>query len=251
MSDSLDPWIEGYLEYTRDVKKLAKRSVVDKRCTLKKVTEKMARIRPGIPLWKLTLQDYVQWVNMEREDGTSEFTIQKDLSHLRGLIDYAWRAGKTDRNVLDGFYPKDATMHKEPPSLTLEEAEGMVHAYSRKTKKERRDRMVILLLYGCGLRTMELRELNVTDVDVERQEIEVFEGKGGKGRRIPVAEMVWGELMGYLVDRGGKRGPDCKGGSASVRTIERCDAEDASAHVCVALDGCRCRHQRDLGADGA
>ena len=221
MSEKLDPWIEGYLEYARDVKKLAKRSIVDKRCSLKKVSEKMAAIRSDVPLWKWSLEDYVNWINVEREEGTSEFTIQKDMSHVRVLIDYAWRAGKTNRNVLDGFYLKDATVRKEPPSLTLEEAEGMVNAYSRKTKKERRNRMVILLLYGCGLRTMELRKLNVTDVDLERQEIEVYQGKGGKGRRLPVPEMVWGELMGYMVDRGGKRGPMFKTEVKKVRILDR------------------------------
>ena len=60
----------------------------------------------------------------------------------------------------------------------------------------------------------------MTDVDMERQEVEVYQGKGAKGRRIPVPEMVWGELMGYLVDRGGKRGPMFKTEVKKVRITD-------------------------------
>jgi integrase/recombinase XerD len=67
--------------------------------------------------------------------------------------------------------------------------------------------MVILLLYGCGLRTGELSHLDVSDVNIEREEILVRHGKGDRDRVLPVAGGVWTELMAYLADRGGKRGP--------------------------------------------
>ena len=78
---------------------------------------------------------------------------------------------------------------------------------SRRTALERRDRLVVLLLYGCGLRTAELCSLNVQHVDIERREIVVTKGKGNKQRTIPVPGAVWTELLAYLTERGGKRGP--------------------------------------------
>jgi site-specific recombinase XerD len=91
--------------------------------------------------------------------------------------------------------------------LTLEEAERMVHACARQTAKERRRRLVVLLLYGCGLRTAEFCALDVGDVNVERQEIFVRHGKGDRQRTVPVPASVWTELLAYLIERGGKRGP--------------------------------------------
>jgi integrase/recombinase XerD len=109
--------------------------------------------------------------------------------------------------VLDGFSLQDSMRKTPPRSLTLEEARRLVAACPRGTPRERRGRIIVLLLYGCGLRVSELRYLDVPDVDVERQEIFVRRGKGGRQRTIPVPSAVWTELLAYLTERGGKRGP--------------------------------------------
>ncbi len=46
--------------------------------------------------------------------------------------------------------------------------------------------LMAALLYGTGMRLMECLRLRVKDVDFERQEIVVREGKGGKDRRVPL-----------------------------------------------------------------
>ncbi len=204
----LDAWIEGYLSYLRDVRRMSPRTVVDVRCTLKKVSGFMAQARPGTPLWKLTLDDYLHWLNEARAAGRSERALAKELSHLRGLLDYAWRSGRADRNALDGFSLQDSLRRQaEPRSLTLDEAQRLVHACPRESAVQRRSRLVVLLLYGCGLRTSELRQLDVQDVNVERQEIFIQHGKGDRQRTIPVPASVWTELLAYLHERGGTRGP--------------------------------------------
>ena len=202
----LDPWIEGYLDYLKGVRRLAPRGLVDKRCTLKKVGEVMARLRPGKALWQLAQVDYIQWVNHQREAGYSTASIAKDLSHLRGLLDYAWRSGRSTCNVLDGFHLQDGPKPRVPRSLSLEQARRLVNACGSKTALQRRDRLIILLLYGCGLRTGELHALNLTDVDLERQEVVVRKGKGDRARRIPVADAVWTPLLAYLAERRGRFG---------------------------------------------
>ncbi len=203
----LDEWLAGYLSYMRDVRRMSPRTIIDVRCTLKKVSGFMQGARAGTPLWKLALQDYLHWLNEAREGGQSENSLAKELSHLRGMLDYAWRSGRADRNVLDGFSLQDNLRKAEPRSLTLQEAERLVHACPRQTAEQRRRRLVILLLYGCGLRTAELGGLDVVDVTVERQEILVKHGKGGRQRTIPLPAAVWTELLAYLTEAGRKRGP--------------------------------------------
>jgi site-specific recombinase XerD len=202
----LDPQIEGYLRFLEDVKRLAHRSVVDARCTLKKVCTYMAASKGGAPLWKAKFEDFLDWLNHERDQARSPTVLAKDLCHLRGLLDYAWRSGRADRNVLDGFTIQDSLRPEEPRSLTLDEARRIVSAFGRNNRQERRKRLIVLLLYGCGLRTFELRGLDVSDVDVERQELFVRHGKGDRERRVPVPGAVWTELLAYLVERRGKRG---------------------------------------------
>jgi integrase/recombinase XerD len=202
----LDPLIEGYLDYQKTVRRLAHRSIVDMRCTLKRAVTELEQQRPSVPLWKLTLEDYLGWLNQQREEGYSAQSLNKEISHLRGLLEYAWRSGRSDRNVLDGFSLQDSVRVKVPKFLSIEEARRLVEAWPSHTRLERRNRLVILLLYGCGLRTMELCQLDISDVDLERQEIVVRHGKGDRARRIPVPDSVWTVLLAFLAERKGRRG---------------------------------------------
>jgi integrase/recombinase XerD len=202
----LDPLIEGYLDYQLKVRRLAHRSIVDMKCTLKRAVAALEQMRPSVPLWKLTLEDYMTWVNQQREAGYSPQSLNKDLSHLRGLLEYAWRSGRADRNVLDGFSLQDSLRVVVPKFLSIEEARRLVEACPSHTRLERRNRLVILLLYGCGLRTSELCQLDVADADLERQEIVIRHGKGDRARRLPVPDAVWTVLLAFLTERKGRRG---------------------------------------------
>lgn len=227
MRPILDPWIEGYLDYQLKVRRLRARSVVDMRCTLRRTVLMMDEIRPGVPLWKVTLEDYLQWVNRKREAGYSTGSINKDLSHLRGLLDYTWRSGRSDRNVLDGLTLEDEPRLQAPKHLSVEEARQLMEACPGGSRAQRRDRLILLLLYGCGLRTGELCQLDVGDVDLERQEIEVRQGKGDRARRLPVPEAVWTVLLAYLAERPGRRG-------ALMRTLAKGARVDAG-EVCAVV----------------
>ena len=202
----LDAMTEGYLDYLQDVSRKAPGTIRDVRCTLGKVIRQMDERHPGVAIWKLKLEDYVHWINEQRACGATQPSLCKYLSHVRGLLDYAWRSGKCDRNVLDGFALMDDQHRRPPAAMTEEEARRLVQACSMKSKADRRERLIVLLLYGCGLRTDELCRLNLEDVNRERQELTVWKGKGDRQRVIPIPQGVFVELLAYLGDRGGKRG---------------------------------------------
>jgi integrase/recombinase XerD len=199
---ALEPVIEGYLRYLSEVGRLRARTVTDVRCTLKRAVAGLDRLRPGVPLWQVRLQDYFHWIEAARAEGRATRSLAKDLSHVRGLLEYAWRSGRTDRNVLDGFRLQDATVRSEPRSLTLEEAEQLVRGSPSANAAERRERLMILLLYGCGLRTSELCALDVADVNRERQELHVLKTKGDRPRVVPIPQGLYTELLAYLLERG-------------------------------------------------
>jgi integrase/recombinase XerD len=201
-----DALIEGYLAYKQDVARLAPGTVRDIRCSLARVVRTMRRVSSDVPLWQLRLEDYLRYVEEERRAQASPTCIAKYITHVRGLLDYAWRSGRADRNVLDGFSLQDAEQRTPPRSLTLDEARQLVAACPRATTAQRRDRLIVLLLYGCGLRTHELCALNVEHVSTELQELHVLTAKGGKPRVVPVPDGVYVELLVYLHERGGQRG---------------------------------------------
>jgi site-specific recombinase XerD len=198
----MDPLIEGYLSYLDKVGRKTPRTIIDVRCTLRRA---VSELRTDIPLWHLQLEDYLHWLEAKRGTGCTETSLAKYLSHLRGFLNYAWRSGRNERNVLDGFTLKHALPRTPPSSLTLDEAEKLVRATSATGPTARRDRLVVLLLYGCGLRTDELCGLDVAEINRERHELLVLRAKGDRPRSIPIPEALYTELLAYLLERG-KRG---------------------------------------------
>ena len=204
----LDAWVAGYLDYLRDVKRLTPASVKDFRSALRRVSAYMEDRHPGRSLWQSTLEDFLAWLNHSRENGYREAGLAKELSHVRGFLEYSFRSGRCERNVLDGFSLNDRVKPQAPQVLTLEEAERLVRGCGRENAAARRQRMIILLLYGCGLRANELCQLDISDVNIERQELFIRKGKGERQRHVPVPGGVWVELLAYLAEqRRGRRGP--------------------------------------------
>lgn len=224
-NNQLDAVSEGYLGYLRDVSRKTHRTIIDVRCSLRRVTAVMADEYPDQPLWKLPLTAYLNWLEHERARGTTGSTLCKYLSHVRGLLDYAWRSGRSDRNVLDGFALQEGHTRRKPQVLSLAEARALVDSCPRSTKLERRDRVAILLLYGCGLRTQELSALTMPDIDRDRHELLIRHGKGDRQRIVPIPDAVFTELLAYLLERGGKTGavlrPEGRGKRLSSHAI--CD----------------------------
>ncbi len=209
MSDlaRLDPWIEGYLAQLLAVRRQAPRTVADVRCTLKRASQAFAATHPGRALWELELRDYLGWLERERAAGRTAACRAKYVSHLRGLLDYTWRSGRADRNVLDGLELRDEDRRRLPRVLTIEQAQHLVAACPQGSFAARQERAIVLVLYGCGLRTAELCALRVQDLERERRELFVRHGKGDRERVVPVPDAVFTVLLAHLCERGGQRGP--------------------------------------------
>jgi integrase/recombinase XerD len=60
-----------------------------------------------------------------------------------------------------------------------------------------RDRLMLRLAYGCGLRVSEVTHLRVADIDSARNTLWVRHGKGGKDRGVPLPAMLLDELRSY------------------------------------------------------
>ena len=61
----------------------------------------------------------------------------------------------------------------------------------------RRDRAILEVLYGAGLRISELIALDVDDIDLDEGSILVRSGKGSKGRRVPLGRAAVSAVGDY------------------------------------------------------
>ncbi|AEH23804.1 site-specific tyrosine recombinase/integron integrase [Pyrococcus yayanosii] len=85
-----------------------------------------------------------------------------------------------------------------PKSLTVEEVRRLLSVIP---PTKRRDRLIVLLLYGAGLRVSELCNLKKSDIDFERSLIIVRGGKGGKDRVVPISKVLLEGIRAYLESR--------------------------------------------------
>jgi integrase/recombinase XerD len=75
--------------------------------------------------------------------------------------------------------------------------------------RQPRDRVLLMTVYGCGLRISEATQLKTSDIDRPRMQLRVRDGKGAKGRVLPLSERLLKELENYWrAQRQGKVGHD-------------------------------------------
>jgi integrase/recombinase XerD len=111
---------------------------------------------------------------------------------------------RAERNVLDGFSLQHTLRRTVPKSLSRRPSGSCKPCRTRTCGAA--DRLIILLLYGCGLRTSELCALDVAHVNRERRELVVLKAKGDRPRAIPIPDALYTEMLAYLLEHG-KRGP--------------------------------------------
>ena len=196
----------GLLSYLDKVGRKTPRTIVDVRCTLRRAIEGLEQHRPGVDLWRLSAGGLSALAGGGASAGRTDRSLAKYLSHLRGLLDYAWRSGRSERNVLDGFSSTAHNARTAPKHLTLEEAERLVRAALQRGPTARRDRLVILLLYGCGLRTNELCcARRGSDITANATSWLCSRPRAIGRAAIPIPDALYTELLAYLLERG-KRG---------------------------------------------
>lgn len=143
--------------------------------------------------------------------GLTQATLARRLSALRAFFDFLVQEAGLPRNparsVASPKIPK-----KLPAVMTPEEANQFVDSVkldgNRDHSPERivRDRLILELLYGSGLRVSELVGLDVDDVDQRERWLNV-RGKGRKERQVPFGEKAGAALDRYLADRAKLKAP--------------------------------------------
>lgn len=66
-------------------------------------------------------------------------------------------------------------------------------------------RILIALLYDCGLRCMEVRSLQLKDIDLNRRMLHIRQSKGKKDRYVPIGSVLAAGLQKYIEAEGSVR----------------------------------------------
>jgi integrase/recombinase XerD len=123
-------------------------------------------------------------------------TVSRMLTTVRTFHRFALREGLVTDDPTAGVV-RPRLPRALPHPLTVEEVTAIVEAPGDATPVATRDRAILELLYGAGLRISELVGLDVDDVDLEDAAVRVF-GKGSKERLVPIGRMARDAVAAYL-----------------------------------------------------
>jgi site-specific recombinase XerD len=191
--------------------------------------------------------EYLEYLRHERDNGDS--AVNRALVVLRSFYRAIVAMGHLDPagNPLEGFPLIRAVPRKLPVTLSGEEVSRLMHRPSIDTIIGLRDRALLTILYGTGIRASECATLRQGQVDLGEKSITV-RGKGGHERTIPFNDQVHAVLHRYTQARGPAlpSAPFFRsryGGHLSRTSIyERVRTWGQRAHLSKAISPHRLRH---------
>ena len=164
-----------------------------------------------------------QQLARRRAEGLTNASAARELSALKGFIAFA----REQAGMADPAPPRMRGPRVKkgiPRPVTPDEAVGLAHAVDEDASEPwigARDRAVLLLLYGAGMRIAEA--LSLTGAAVPLGETLVVTGKGNKQRMVPILPLVRDAVADYAAKcpwplgktgalfRGAKGGPLSQG----------------------------------------
>lgn len=145
----------------------------------------------------LTRQQITSFLMAEKERHRSTATVARRLVSIKVFLRFLQTEGLLDRNVAEVMH-SPRLWSVLPDTLTGEEVERLLAAPPEHTVLGRRDRALLELLYGTGLRVSELAGLRVTDLHLPEKYLRCV-GKGDKERVVPFGDRAQTLLQDYLL----------------------------------------------------
>ena len=167
-------------------------------------------------LTDVTAADVARYVGVLRTQGKAPASVARATVAVRSLHRFL---------VDEGLAPSDPSADLDPPrvpaglpkALREDEVVRLLDAPVGDEPLVRRDRAILEVLYGTGIRISELVGLSLTDVDLDGALLRAF-GKGSKERIVPLGRPARRALAAWL-DPGGR------GRVAPERFARRSDAD--------------------------
>ena len=135
-----------------------------------------------------------EWMAEMSEEGISPRSIRRKLQSVRTYFKYLAKRDPGLKNPTLGIaLPKYS---KKLPEIARDTE--LIDTIESATSS--RDRLIVSLLFGCGLRRAELLSLTDDSISLQRKELRVT-GKGNKTRVLPLSDEVIEQLEDYLKER--------------------------------------------------
>ena len=145
----------------------------------------------------VSTQDIIDYLSVN--DRLSKRSQSRLLSSFRSFFDWLVMEGDRKDNPCDPIDSPKLGRYL-PEVLSVEEVTSIIDSVDISKWNGKRDRAVLEILYGCGLRVSEAVGLKISNVYLEEGFVRVV-GKGDKERIVPMGEMAAEAVKEYLAAR--------------------------------------------------
>lgn len=143
---------------------------------------------------RIKYQDTVEFLKKLKDNNDSKNSISRKLSSIRSFYKYLVINNIVETNVfLLVSSPKKEKLI--PKYINYNNLEEMLEIPNLDTKEGQRERLILEILYGCGIRVSELINIKIKDIDFSNKTILIF-GKGSKERIV-----CYGEYASDILDK--------------------------------------------------
>lgn len=204
-----DFWLEGFRDFLALESGHSANTVESYLRDLRRLGEfATARgVRDPARLTRSLLRDFVYLL---KDLGLSAASIRRGVSAIRTYFGFLVGEGRVMEDPSDRLESprRGRTL---PPTLSVSEMEKLLASPQVDEPLAWRDRALLELAYGAGLRVSELCGLGLADLLLTENLVRIF-GKGGKERLVPIGRSVIGAVSVYLhtkrpaLDRGKSKG---------------------------------------------
>jgi integrase/recombinase XerD len=143
-----------------------------------------------------TTEELELWIAELRAQGLASSTVARRIAAARTFFRHLVLLGHREDNPAAELELPRRT-RKLPRTLSAGEAERLIEAAAGTTPRALRDRALVELLYGAGLRVSEAVGLDRTGIDLDDRLVRCV-GKGGKERIVPIGRQAAEALRLYL-----------------------------------------------------
>ena len=144
----------------------------------------------------ISTEDIERFLSERIAKGLSKRSQARLLSALRSFFNWCIEEGDLKENPCDRIDAPKLGKYL-PAVLSVEEVDAILSSVDTRTPTGLRDRAILEVLYGCGLRVSECTGLLISHVNLEEGFVNVI-GKGDKQRLVPLGEMAADAIRGYL-----------------------------------------------------
>jgi integrase/recombinase XerD len=189
-------YLKGFSAYLKLERSLSKHSIDAYLNDVDKLQQYFLAVNKQLVFTTITLKDLREFITWLNEIGMQANTQARVVSGIKAFFSYLVQESILTDNP-SALLEAPKMSRKLPDTLSIFEINQLIDAIDASKPEGMRNKAILEVLYGCGLRVTELVELRISNIYPDTEFIKVI-GKGNKERLVPIGAVALKLLGIYL-----------------------------------------------------